>query len=66
MKVLYSEDLTNHTDLESCGGSGNILAEALTEENTGGQLSSEITKIWVSTPWNEGEDNICCSVMREL
>lgn len=66
MKVLCSEDLTNHTDLESCGGDGNILAEALTEEHIGGPLSSEITITWVSTLYYEGEDNMYFSVIREL
>ena len=43
MKVLYCEDLANRTSPESCGGDGNIAAEALTGENVGGTLSSEIT-----------------------
>jgi hypothetical protein len=35
MKVLYYEDLANHIGPESCGGYGNIAAEALTGESVG-------------------------------
>jgi len=66
MRVRYSEEITHHTGLESCGGDGNILAEALTEEDTGGPLSSEITSFWVLTLFYEGENNMYCSVKREV
>jgi len=49
MKVLYNEDLANRVSPESCGGSGNIAAEALTGEHAGGLLSSEITAFRVPT-----------------
>jgi hypothetical protein len=35
VKVLYCEDLANHASPESCGGGGNIMAEALTGESVG-------------------------------
>ena len=43
MKESYREGVANHSDPESCGGDGNIPAEALTGAHTGGLLSSEIT-----------------------
>lgn len=57
MKVLYCEDLANHTSPESCGGDGNIAAEALTGESVGGTLSSEITVFRVPTLCLNGEGN---------
>ncbi len=45
MKVPYAEDLANHSSPESCGGCGNVSAEALTGGSVGGLLSSEITFI---------------------
>jgi hypothetical protein len=41
MQKSYGEGLANHTDLESCGDSGNIMAEALTEVSAGRVLSPE-------------------------
>jgi len=35
MKVPYVEDLANHSSPESCGGYGNVLAEALTGGSVG-------------------------------
>jgi hypothetical protein len=58
VKVLYCEDLANHASPESCGGDGNMAAEALTGENVGGTLSSEITAFWVPTLCLNGEGNI--------
>jgi hypothetical protein len=62
VKVLYCEDLADHASPESCGGSGNIAAEALTGENVGGTLSSEITVFRVPTSYLDGEGNIDHSV----
>lgn len=62
MKVLHCKDLANHASPESCGGSGNIAAEALTGESVGGTLSSEITVFWVPTLYLDGEGNIDHSV----
>jgi len=58
VKVLYCEDLANHTSPESCGGDGNMATEALTGESVGGTLSSEITVFWVLTLCLNGEGNI--------
>ncbi len=41
MKEPYSEGVANHADLESCGGGGDLAAEALTEVLAGGLLSRE-------------------------
>ena len=45
MQESYSEDLANHTDLESCGDNGNVIVEALTEENAGCVLSPESYRV---------------------
>ena len=66
MKVPYDEGLANHVSPESCGGCGNKTAEALTGENAGGPLSSEITTARVPTLWLGGEGNIRRSAKREL
>ena len=66
MRVPHGEDLANHISPESCGGYGNISAEALTGENAGGLLSSEITTFRVPTLWSEGEGNTLHSETREL
>ena len=63
MKVPYSEEIANHTDPESCGNCGNTVAEALTGESIGGQLSSENTTNRVPTLLCEGEGNIFHSAM---
>ena len=63
MKVLYCEDLASHTSPESCGGDGNMAAEALTGESVGGTLSSEITAFRVPTLCLYGEGNIDHSVI---
>ena len=63
MKVPYNEEIANHIGSESCGCCGNTVAEALTGESIGGQLSSENTTNWVPTLWPEGEGNIFHSVM---
>jgi hypothetical protein len=66
MKVPYVEDLANHSSPESCGGYGNVPAEALTGGSVGGLLSSEITFIWVPTPCTEGEGHADSSATCEL
>jgi hypothetical protein len=66
MKVPYVEDLANHSSPESCGGCGNIPAEALTGESVGKPLSSEITFFLVPTPCTEGEGHADSSVTCEL
>lgn len=66
MKVPHDEGLANHVSPESCGGSGNETADALTGESAGGQLSSEITTARVPTLLLGREGNIRCSVKREL
>jgi hypothetical protein len=53
MKESYGEGLANHTGLESCGGDSNVMAEALTEEHTGGLLSSEISSFRMLTMFTE-------------
>jgi hypothetical protein len=63
MKVPHVEVLAKHSGPESCGGHGNMAAEALTGENAGGLLSSEITAFRVPTLWSEGEGDICHSVI---
>ncbi|MCU0286388.1 MAG: hypothetical protein MUF15_08305 [Acidobacteria bacterium] len=63
MKVPYNEEIANHIGPESCGCRGNTVAEALTGESIGGQLSSENTTNWVPTLLPEGEGNIFHSVM---
>ena len=63
MRVPHVEVLARHSGLESCGGYGNIAAEALTGENVGGLLSSEITAIQVPTLWLGGEGHVSHSVI---
>jgi hypothetical protein len=55
MKVPHVEVLAKHNGPESCGGYGNIAAEALDRGSVGGLLSSEITAIRVPTWWLDGE-----------
>lgn len=42
MKVSYSEEVANHTDLESCVGDPRGRGEALTEESMGWVLNREM------------------------
>ena len=63
MKVPYVEDLANHSSPESCGGYGNVLAEALTGGSVGGLLSSEITAFRVPTLLLGGEGHVSHSVI---
>ncbi len=43
MKEPHSEGVASRADLESCGGGGDLAAEALTEALAGGLLSREET-----------------------
>jgi|SaaInl4_150m_RNA_FD_contig_51_408770_length_631_multi_9_in_0_out_0_1 hypothetical protein len=64
MKESYDEGLANHISLESCGNCSNAMAEALTEESTGGLLSSEITNFQVPTSWFGREGNTLYNAMQ--
>ncbi|MCK5472998.1 MAG: hypothetical protein KAI59_03125, partial [Planctomycetes bacterium] len=66
MKVPYVEELANHSSPESCGGYGNVSAEALTGESVGRLSSSEITFFRVPTPCTEGEGHTSSSVNCKL
>jgi hypothetical protein len=63
MKVPHVEVLAKHSGPESCGGYGNIAAEALTRGSVGGLLSSEITAIRVPTLLLDGEGHASHSVL---
>jgi hypothetical protein len=63
MKVPHVEVLAKHSGPESCGGYGNIAAEALTGESVGGTLSSEITAFRVPTLLPDGEGHVSYSVI---
>jgi len=63
MKVPHVEVLARHGGPESCGGYGNIAAEALNRGSVGGLLSSEITSIQVPTLWLDGEGHASHSVI---
>jgi len=63
MKVPHAEVLAKHSGPESCGGCGNMSAEALTGEDVGGLLSSEITAIRVPTLLTDGEGHVSHSVI---
>lgn len=66
MRVSHNEGLATHVSPESCGGYGNVLAEALTGESTGGLLSSENTFFRVPTLWSDKEGNMRDSDRGEL
>jgi RNA-directed DNA polymerase len=66
MQEPHSEGVAHHAGPESCAGGGNALGEALTGENAGQVLSSEITSIGVPTSCCEGEGHTKRSVQREL
>jgi len=63
MKVPHVEVLAKHSGPESCGGYGNIAAEALNRGSVGGLLSSEITLIQVPTLLPDGEGHVSRSVL---
>jgi len=68
VKVLYCEDLANHTSPGSCGGDGNMAASGCNVDrgkrrHVSRTLSSEITAFWVLTLCLNGEGNIVHSVM---
>lgn len=55
--------IANHHDPESCLDIQQWYGDALTGENTGALLSSEITTIRRQTLYNEGECNINNAIM---
>ena len=57
MKESYREDDAHHSGPESCLDGPRGRGEALTGENTGGLLSSEITSSRMPTRWCAGEGN---------
>ena len=64
MQKFYSEGLANHTGPESCGSSGNAVAEALTGVRAGRVLSPVMkTKFRVLTSFKRTENNILWAVM---
>ena len=63
MKVPHVEVLARHSGPESCGGHGNMAAEALNRGSVGGLLSSEITSIQVPTLLLDGEGHTSHSVI---
>jgi hypothetical protein len=63
MKVPHAEVLARHSGPESCGGYGDVSAEALNRGSVGGLLSSEITLIQVPTLLPEGEGHVSLSVL---
>lgn len=63
MKVPHVEVLARHSGPESCGGYGNIAAEAFDRGNVGGLSSSEITTIRVPTLLLGGEGHVSHSVI---
>lgn len=66
MQEPRSEGVAHHADPESCAGGGNVAGEALTGENAGQVLSSEITSIGVPTRSPDGEGHTRRSIQREL
>jgi len=66
MQESYGEGSAHLTDLESCRGDSNVMAEALTEESTGQPLNSEISFFRVPTMFSDLEGNMECSVMCKL
>ena len=63
MKVPHVEVLARHSGPESCGGYGNIAAEAFDRGSVGGLLSSEITATRVPTLLLGGEGHVSHSVI---
>ncbi len=63
MKVSYMKGIATHHGPESCLDIQQWYGEALTGENTGAVLSSEITTIRRQTLLNEGKCDINHTVM---
>jgi len=63
MQVSYMKGIAIHHDPESCLDSQQWNGEALTGENTGTAMNSEITAIRRLTLYNEGESKIDHTVM---
>jgi hypothetical protein len=55
MKEPHKKGLANHLGPESCADDRKVVGEALTGEDAGQPLSSEITSIGVPTSCYEGE-----------
>ncbi len=55
MKESHVEGVANHHGPESCVGGGNVAGEALTGENAGRSLSSEITSSGRRPRWLRGK-----------
>ena len=62
MKESYNEGVASHIGSESCLDVPRGRGEALTGENTGGLLSSEITFFREPTTWTGWEGNTDCCV----
>jgi hypothetical protein len=65
MQEPHKKGVANHLDPESCAASRNARGEALTGENAGQPLSSEITPTGVPTLWNGGEGHTSDRAHRE-
>src|SRR5262245_17902614 len=65
MKEPYGEGVANHTGPESCIGGRKAADEALTGENAGEVLSSEITLTGMPTPCERREGHTHGDVNRE-
>lgn len=65
MKVRYRKGIANHPGPESCGGTREGAAEALTGESAGQPLSREIILSKAPTLLIEAEGNIVEGAKRE-
>jgi len=65
MKEPYGEGLANHTGPESCMGGRKAAGEALTGENAGEVLSSEIDAPGMPTPYDRREGHTHGDVIRK-
>ncbi len=65
MKEPYKKGLANHLGPESCADGRKVVGEALTGEDAGQPLSSEITSIGVPTPCCEGEGHTSSGAKRK-
>jgi group II intron reverse transcriptase/maturase len=65
MQEPHKKGLANHLGPESCAGGRKVVGEALTGEDAGQPLSSEITSTGVPTSWNEGEGNTKSDAIRK-
>ena len=65
MQEPYGEGLASHTGPESCADGREAAGEALTGEDAGQVLSSEITPIGMPTLLPDGEGHTASGVSRE-